>query len=359
MGAAGELDTTPRAGSPEATHQHRAATNRYGGDGSLRVLFTRPYFASGLSWSAYQPLLPDWELTSCHPADLPDNLDGVDVVCPVGARVDADLIGRGSFGLIQQLGVGLDAIDVPAATEAGVWVARLPADRTGNAASVGEQAVLLLLAVLRQLDQSRAALRSGSWGSPAGRSLVDRQVVILGLGSVGTAVAQRLVGFGCRIIGVRAHPERGGPEGVDRVVGHQDLPGLLPDADALICCALYEAGMPPLVDRAVLDGLTPGAILVNVARGGLVDEGAVLDALEDGRLAGVGLDVVATEPPDLGHPLLAHPRAVITPHVAGVTDNTFHTAGRLFAREVTRWASGQRPTFAVNTPAHPRGRCHG
>jgi len=320
----------------------------------MRVLFARERFAPGLEWSAYAPLLPGWELTSCAPTVIPGHLEGVDVLCSVGARVDAGVIDRGTFGLVQQIGVGLDGIDVDAATAAGVWVARLPADLTGNADSVGEHAVLLLLAVLRQLDQSRAVLRSGAWGAPAGRSLARRTVVVLGLGAIGSAVVERLAGFGCHLIGVRAHPDRGGPETLDRVVGNEELDALLPDADALICCALYEPGMPPLVDRHVLSRLKPGAVLVNLARGGLVDEDAVLESLNEDRLAGVGLDVLATEPPAMTHPLLAHPRAVVTPHVAGVTDRTFHGAGELFARELTRWAAGERPTFAVNVPPHPR-----
>jgi hypothetical protein len=173
-----------------------------------RVRFARPHYAPGLEWSAYQPLLPGWEIVVGDPTVL-GALDGVDVL--VAAAVDAALIDAGGFGLIQQIGTGTDRIDVEAATQAGVWVSSLPSGLTGNADGVADTAVLLTLAGLRRLDQSRQALADGRWGEPAGRTLTGRTVVVLGLGDVGERVVARLRGFGARLLGVRARPERGGP----------------------------------------------------------------------------------------------------------------------------------------------------
>jgi hypothetical protein len=142
-----------------------------------RVRFARPHYAPGLEWSAYQPLLPDWEIVAGDPT-APSALDGVDVL--VSATADAALIDAGAFGLIQQIGTGTDRIDVEAATQAGVWVSSLPSGLTGNADGVADTAVLLTLAALRRLDESRQALADGRWGEPAGRTLSGRTVVVVG-----------------------------------------------------------------------------------------------------------------------------------------------------------------------------------
>jgi phosphoglycerate dehydrogenase-like enzyme len=317
-----------------------------------RVRFARPYYAPGLEWSAYQALLPDWEIVAGDPTAR-GALDGVDVL--VAAAVDAELIDAGAFGLIQQYGTGTDRIDVEAATEAGVWVSSLPSGLTGNADGVADTAVLLTLAALRRLDESRRALADGRWGEPAGRTLTGRTVVVVGLGDVGERVVARLRGFGARLVGVRARSERGGPPGLDGVAGPAALAALAAEADALVLCARFAPGAPPLLDADVLRAARPGLIVVNVARGGLVDQAALLAALDDGRVGAAGLDVFATEPPAAGDPLVLHPRVLALPHVAGVTEDMFRRASPALAGELERWRSGRPPLHAVNSPPSPRG----
>jgi phosphoglycerate dehydrogenase-like enzyme len=317
-----------------------------------RVRFARPHYAPGLEWSAYRSLLPDWEIAVGDPT-APGALDGVDVL--VAAAVDAELIDAGGFGLIQQIGTGTDRIDVEAATRAGVWVSSLPSGLTANADGVADTAVLLTLAALRRLDESRRALADGRWGEPAGSTLAGRTVVVVGLGDVGERVVARLRGFGPRLVGVRARPERGGPPGLDRVAGAGSLAALAAEADALVLCARFEPGAPPLLDARVLWAARPGLIGVNVARGGLVDEAALLAALDDGRVSAAGLDVFATEPPAPDDPLVHHPRVLALPHVAGVTEDMFLRAGPLLGAELERWRSGRPPLHAVNRPPSPRG----
>jgi phosphoglycerate dehydrogenase-like enzyme len=288
-----------------------------------RVRFARPHYAPGLEWSAYQPLLSDWEIVVGEPA-APGALDGVDVL--VAAAVDADLIDAGAFGLIQQIGTGTDRIDVEAATDAGVWVSSLPSGVTGNADGVADTALLLTLAALRRLDESRQALAEGRWSEPAGRTLAGRTVVIVGLGDVG-----------------------------ERVAGPGSLAALAAEADALILCARFAPGAPPPVDARVLRAARPGLILVNVARGGLVDQAALLAALDDGQVGAANLDVFTTEPPAPDDPLVHHPRVLALPHVAGVTEDMFRRAGPRLAAELERWRTGRPPLHAVNSPPSPRG----
>jgi phosphoglycerate dehydrogenase-like enzyme len=277
------------------------------------------------------------------------------VVCPLGAPVSAPTIRAGCFGLIQQFGVGLDGVDVAAATELGVWVSRVPGDAGGNADSVAELAVLHLLALSRRLDEARAALTQRRWPDrPVGRSLLDATVLIVGLGAIGTAVARRLAPFGPRLLGVRGRPGRGGPPEVADVGGPDRLPELLSQADAVICCAELHAGTAGLFGAAQFAAMKPGAIFVNVARGGLVDEPALLAALDSGQVGGAGLDVFAREPADPGDPLVRHPRVLATPHVGWLTGLMFDRTAHVFAQSILRWAGGGAPRWAVNAPAFRR-----
>lgn len=318
------------------------------------VLFTRDRFTAELAWTELAGLLPGWTIRTCPSGALAAHLDGIDVVCPLGATVGAEVMHAGTFGLVHQYGVGLEKVDLAAAAELGIWVARVPGDVSGNADSVAEHAVLLLLALVRRLDEVRAALTERRWlVRPAGGSLAGSTVAIVGLGAIGTALARRLVPFGVRLLAVRAHPELGAPPGVDLVAGPADLAGVLAGADAVVCAAMFDGGQPPLFDANAFAAMRPGALFVNVARGGLVDEAALLAALESGRLAGAGLDVHAAEPADPDSPLLQHPRVLATPHVGGLTQAMFRRTGEAFAANLRRWAAGEPPRWAANEPARP------
>jgi hypothetical protein len=244
------------------------------------VLFGRERFTAELAWTDLAPLLPGWTFRTCPPAAVADHLEGVDVVCPFGAWIDAPVLDAGTFGLVHQFGVGLEKVDIARATELGVWVARVPGDSGGNADSVAELAVMLVLVLLRRLAESVDALHGRRWESrPTGRSLAGATVAIVGLGAIGSAVAERLAPFGTRLVGVRAHPELGG---LENVVGPGELAAVLGGADAVVCCAMFDGTNARMFGEAEFAAMKPGAIFVNVARGGLVDEAALLAALESG-----------------------------------------------------------------------------
>lgn len=323
----------------------------------MRVLFARERVSVDLSFDNLAGLLPGWELASCPPDGIAEHAAGADVICPLGARLDAPTMRAGTFGLVQQFGVGLDGVDVPAATELGVWVARVPGDAGGNADSVAELAVLHLLALARRFDESRAALAEGRWAArPAGLSLLEATVLIVGLGAIGTAVARRLAPFGPRLLAVRGRPARGGPPEIADVAGPDRLPELLGQADAVICCAELHAGTAGLFGEAEFAAMKPGALFVNVARGGLVDEAALLAALDSGQVGGAGLDVFAREPADPDGPLPRHPRVLATPHVGWLTGLMFARTSEVFAASLRAWAAGERPRWAVNSPTFTRSR---
>jgi len=321
------------------------------GAAGMRLLFCHEHFAPGLPWTDLGALLPGWEIIPSSRDRFADHLDTVDAVCPCnGARLDAAALEAGSFGLVQQFGVGVDTVDVERAAELGVWVARLPGAATGNADSVAEMAILHLLALVKRLDDARSALRNGRWREPAGGTLAGRTALIVGLGAVGGAVAHRLRAFDLRLIGVRAHPERGGPPGLAEVAGPDRLHRLVEQADVVVCCALYDGTNAGMFDAAAFAAMRRGALFVNVARGALVDERALLAALDGGHLGGAGLDVFAREPTDPAAPLVQHPLVVATPHVAGISRLMFERSGPLFAANLQRWAQGATPHWAVNAP---------
>jgi phosphoglycerate dehydrogenase-like enzyme len=319
------------------------------------VLFGVPRFSAELSWTDLADELSGWEISVSPRGRLAEHLDGVDVVCPWGSPVDEATLRAGTFGLVQQFGVGLEKVDVAAATELGVYVARIPGDAGGNADSVAEIALLHMLALNRRLAELTVALRERRWETrPLGTSLFGQTVLIVGLGAIGDALAARLSGFGARLTGVRAHPDRGGPPGVSEVAGPAELPRLLGQADVVVCCAMLDQGTADMFGPGEFAAMKPGALFVNVARGGLVDEAALLDALETGHLGGAGLDVYAKEPADPDAPLLRHPRVFTTPHAGGLTRTMFTRSGAVFAANLERWAAGKPPRWAVNSPAFRR-----
>jgi phosphoglycerate dehydrogenase-like enzyme len=320
-----------------------------------RVLFGRERFTADLDWSQVAALLPGWEVVASPRDQVADHLDGVAALCPFGAWIDRSVLDAGSFGLVHEFGVGLEKVDVARATELGVWVSRVPGDAAANADSVAEIAVLHLLALTRRLDEARAALAARRWEQrPTGGSLLGATVLIVGLGAIGAAVALRLAPFGPRLLGVRARPELGGPPGVQRVAGPDRLPELLGEADAVVCCAMLHGGNAGMFGAAEFAAMRPGALFVNVARGRLVDEDALLAALASGQLGGAGLDVHAREPADPDSALLRHPAVLATPHIGGLTSVMFRRTAEVFAANLRRWADGGTPRWAVNAPAFCR-----
>jgi phosphoglycerate dehydrogenase-like enzyme len=327
----------------------------------MRVLFGRERFTAELAWQDLGPLLPGWEIITSPRRLVAEHLDGVDAVCPVGAWIDKAVLEAGSFGLVHEFGVGLETVDVARATELGVWVSRVPGEAGGNADSVAEVAILHLLALVRRLGAAKSALADGRWESrPTGGSVLGATVLIVGVGAIGTAVALRLVPFGAALLGVRARPQLGGPAGMGQVAGPDQLTDLLGRADAVICCAILDGDTAGMFGAAQFAAMKRGALFVNVARGALVDEVALLAALESGQLGGAGLDVHATEPADPDSDLLRHPSVIATPHVGWLTDVMFRRTGEVFAANLRRWAAGGMPRWAVNGPAFCRTpRDHG
>jgi len=234
----------------------------------------------------------------------------------------------GRLRLIHKLGAGVDKIDQTACRDRGVRLARCAG---GNAVPVAEHTIMLMLAALRRLPEVVARTRGGEWFKEEARvlqrQLAGRQVGLVGLGAIGQAVARRLAGF--EVDTVYYDPVRLAAEHeAELSVTYRALEDLLRTSDIVSLHLPLTPATRGLLDAERIDRLKPGSVVVNCARGGLIDEQALVGALLSGRVLAAGLDTFGQEPP-VGNPLLALPNTVVTAHVAGATfDNFGHMVDR-------------------------------
>lgn len=219
-----------------------------------------------------------------------------------------------SLRVISRNGVGTDAIDTAAAADAGIAV---EIARGANAQGVAELAILHMLAAMRDLGDGMASVRAGGWERARGTELAGRTVGIVGLGAIGRTVAAIAAAIGADVLASDPFVQH---SDLARIV---DLPELFAHSDVVTLHSPPTEA--PLVDTRVLASMPAGAVLVNTARSGLVDDAAVLAALESGRLSAYAVDAFESEPPP-HTPLLAHSRCHPTPHIGGFTDESVHRA---------------------------------
>ncbi|MBX9667009.1 MAG: 2-hydroxyacid dehydrogenase [Candidatus Obscuribacterales bacterium] len=302
-------------------------------------------------------LLPEHEILCCHPSATEDSLDGVDVVIPSVAQINERVLERGSFGLVNQLGVGLDNVDIEVATRCGVWVARVPGAGSGNAESVAELAVMFMLALCRRYLEARNNLENSIFFKPSGRSLLGKTVCVIGFGDIGIELARRLIPFGVQIKAVRRRPQLPTPSDIQATMyGMDNLQEALADSDYVVLALPETNENKNIINRQSIKLVKPGAYLINVARGGLVDLDALNEALQSGHIAGAGLDVFVEEPTDPTHPIFKQ-NVLATPHIGGNTDASYLGITAAIAENVRRFERGETPLNVVNslTTPHRKG----
>ena len=235
--------------------------------------------------------------------------------------------------VVARHGVGVDDVDLAAAAARGITVTRAPGS---NTAAVAEHTLAMVLALAKQLRPLGAALAAGgwredapSWQGAAVRDVAGLRLGLVGFGAIGQAVARLAAAFGMHA----AHHDPASAASLP-------LAALLPRSDVLSLHCPWTPGAPPLIDAAALAALPPGALLVNTARGGLLDEAALLAALDRGHVAGAALDVFAAEPPAAAHPLRNHPCVIATPHVAGTTPRAMVAMGVMAAECIVAVLTG-------------------
>jgi D-3-phosphoglycerate dehydrogenase len=227
---------------------------------------------------------------------------------------------------VARAGAGLDNIDTAAASERGIGVLNVPG---ANAVAVAELVFGLLLALFRRIPEADAAVRRGGFDKVQGRELRGKTLAIVGLGKIGGAVARRARAFEMEVIGF--DPVVSSAQARELGVEPVTFEDLFPRADILTLHAPMLPETRGMVGAAQIARMPRGAVLVNAARGGLVDEAALVEALRSGALAGAALDVFAEEPPK-GSPLLSLPNVVLTPHIGAATVEAQEAVGEEIVR---------------------------
>jgi phosphoglycerate dehydrogenase-like enzyme len=258
------------------------------------------------------------------------------------SRIDASLMDAGPIRLIQQWGAGIEGVDLAAARERGIPVANVPA-MGGNADSVAEHAILLIIALLRELPAAQERVRAGRLGAPQGRTLAGRTVCLYGLGAIAKALARRLKPFNVRLVGITRDPNAAKVKAfeLDACFSVEQRDAGLAQSSVLVLCTSLSRETHGMIDEGALATLPKGAYLVNIARGPLIQYDALCDALRSGHLGGVGLDVFWKEPIAPDDPLLALPNVIATPHVAGVTDRSYEGIAEVVATNIERLRRGE------------------
>lgn len=279
-------------------------------------------------------------LSSDEVADL---LPGVD-----GYIAGLDVIDRSALAKADQLkvisryGVGVDNVDLEAAKEKGIVVTNTPG---ANSGSVAELALGLILALARQIPEAAKSVQQGKWPRLNGVSLEDKTIGILGLGAIGKQLVRRLAGFDCQLLAYDPFADQSFAS--KNSIKLESLDKVIAEADFL---SLHLPLLPEtrgMVNADFLARMKKGSFLINTSRGEVVDETALLQALESGHLRGAGLDAFTVEPPDPSNPLLHLPQVVATPHLGAQTDGATSNMGWFAMKDCLTVLRGEEPLYRV------------
>jgi phosphoglycerate dehydrogenase-like enzyme len=303
----------------------------------------RPWFGGWADEGALVVVSPEEDVAK-FASDLRDAEVLLHILRPVTEEV---LRGAPRLRLVQKIGVGVDTIDLEAAQRRGVAVANMPGT---NTQAVAEAALMLMLAALRNLPGLDRECRVGNGWTPEQEAqerrntlgeLCGRTVGLVGAGAVASRLVGPLEGLGARVIYAdrRERPNLG--------IERHDLDDLLEASDVVSLHLPLTPETEGLIDQRALARMKPAAVLINTARGGLVEETALVEALTSGRLLAAGLDVLAEEPPPPDHPLLSLDNVVLTPHVAWLTQETLSRSFDVALENIRRLRDGRDLLFRV------------
>jgi D-3-phosphoglycerate dehydrogenase len=308
-----------------------------------RVLVAEPIAEPGL-----ELLREHFDVDAEPKGELAETIGEYDaIVVRSATKVTADLIERAArLKVIGRAGVGVDNVDVDAATRRGIVVANTP---DSTIVSAAEQTIGLIVALARNIPQAHAALKHGEWQRSrwGGVELAGKTLAVLGFGRIGQQVARRALGLGMRVVAYDPFvgDDRFREAGVERMAGLDDA---LAAGDFVTLHLPLTDETRGIIGHDALAKMRDGARLVNAARGALVDEAALVEAIHSGKLAGAALDVFSAEPYE--GPLLELDEVVVTPHLAASTDEAQDRAGLIVAEQIVAALEGGVVTNAVNIP---------
>lgn len=266
-----------------------------------------------------------------------------------GVKVTAELLHRApALRVVGRAGVGVDNVDLEAATKKGVLVLNTPG---GNAVSVAEHTLALMLALARAIPQANQSVKQGRWEKRLfmGRELREKTLGVLGLGRIGVEVAKRARALEMKVL---AHDPYVTPVVASEAnVQLVSLKQLLAESDYISIHVSLTPETAGMIDAAALARMKPGVRIINCARGEVIDEQALAEAIVSGKVAGAALDVFTEEPPPLNHPLALLPQVISTPHIAGSTEEAQEMVGYRIAEQVREYLKHGMILNAVNVPA--------
>lgn len=285
----------------------------------------------------------------------PDKLKGVvgeydALVIRSATKVTADIVEAGqNLKVIGRAGIGVDNVDVPAATKRGIVVMNTPG---GNTVTTAEHALALMMSLVRCIPQATMSMKQGQWEKKAfeGHELCGKSLGVVGLGNIGSIVADRALGLKMKVLAYDPFlsPERASELGADLV----SLDDLFRRSDIITIHVPLLQETRSLVDGEAIAKMKRGTYLVCAARGGIVDEAALLEGLESGKVAGAALDVFEKEPPGLT-PLVSHPRVICTPHLGASTAEAQEAVSLQVAEQIVDYLLNGTIRNAVNVPNVP------
>lgn len=277
---------------------------------------------------------------------LAEQVADVDVLIPAVSEIGADVINAAAnLKLIIQAGVGLDTVDIDAATKRNVCVANAP---YGSATSMGELTIALMMLLCRKLNEAQENLRKGAFFLPLGSEFGGKTLGLVGLGHSGKEAAKRAKSFDMNIFAIDKYHEKIRNADVDFLGGVDKLEKILTESDFVsLHCPLNDETRG-MIGYEQLCKMKETAFFINIARAGLVDEEGLLRALKENKIAGAGLDVFWEEPLGLDSEWLKLDNVVLTPHIATATNESRARNFKQVARDIKRVANGEKPEFCVN-----------
>ncbi len=313
----------------------------------MKILIAEPLAEAGIAKLKSQP---GWEIVVSNPTDFRQHLEDADALIVRSAvKVNADVLRKAPrLRVIGRAGVGVDNVDLPAATQAGVTVMNTPG---GNAVAVAEQTIAFMLSLARHIPQAAASTKAGKWEKKKfmGSELRGKTLGVIGLGAIGREVLLRAKAFGMRIVGHDPYVSQQAANdlGVELV----DLDQLYAEADYLTVHVALTPETTKMINATSIAKMKTGVKILNCARGELLDSDALVEALQSGKVSGAALDVFDTEPLPPDHPLLKQDNLIATPHIGASTEEAQEIVGHRIVDQIIQYLTEGVAIHAVNMPA--------
>jgi D-3-phosphoglycerate dehydrogenase len=316
----------------------------------VKVLVSDSLAPQGVEVLRQAPDVEVIERPGCSPDELLELIRDVEgLVIRSGTKVTADVIqAADKLRVIGRAGIGVDNVDVPAATARGIVVVNTP---EGNNITTAEHAIALMVALARHIPQATASMKAGKWEKKKfqGTELYNRTLGVIGAGNIGRIVVARAKGLGMKVI--VADPYLSHERAAQMEVEKVEIDQLLSRADIVTVHVPKTKDTTGLLDKAAFAKCKPGVLVINAARGGIVDEAALYEALDSGQVGGAALDVFVEEPPPDDHPLVQHPRVICTPHLGASTEQAQINVSVAVCEQVRDYLVDSVVRNSINVPS--------